>query len=146
MIKRFNNFKDTLVVSGFPGVGKTHLFNNKEIDILDSDSSKFDKSDFPSNYIRHIKENLGKVDVILVSSHKDVRDALHNESIDFTLVYPSRELKNEFIERYKNRGSNEKFIELVSNNWDSWINELESQEGCKHIQLKSGEYLSDVIK
>lgn len=31
MIKKFNDFKDTLVVSGFPGVGKTHLFNNKEI-------------------------------------------------------------------------------------------------------------------
>lgn len=31
-------------------------------------------------------------------------------------------------------------------NWDSWISELESQDGCKHIRLKSGEYLSDVVK
>ena len=68
MIK-FNDFKDTLVVSWFPGVGKTHLFNNKEIDILDSDSSKFDKSDFPSNYIRHIKENLGKVLLLIFFSY-----------------------------------------------------------------------------
>lgn len=28
---------------------------------------------------------------------------------------------------------------------DSWISELETQEGCEKIKLKKGQYLSDVI-
>lgn len=56
---------------------------------LDSDSSNFSwvkdengnntkerNPEFPKNYIEHIKSNIGKVDVIFVSSHKVVREAL----------------------------------------------------------------------
>ena len=78
-VKKFNEHSavDTLVVSAFPGCGKSHLFRNKgDKKILDSDSSTFDKSQFPENYINHIKSNIGDVDMILVSSHKEVRDAL----------------------------------------------------------------------
>ena len=48
----------TKVYSAFPGVGKTTYFNKTEKNVLDSDSSKFDKRDFPSNYIEHIKKNV----------------------------------------------------------------------------------------
>jgi hypothetical protein len=84
IISNYNNFKNTKVISAFPGCGKTHLFKtHKNKIILDSDSSTFDKKYFPQNYIKHIKENIGKVDIILVSSHSDVRSALVNENIDF---------------------------------------------------------------
>lgn len=34
--------KNTIIVSGFPAVGKSYLFNNQnELKILDSDSSQF---------------------------------------------------------------------------------------------------------
>lgn len=42
-------------------------------------------------------------------------------------------------------GSSETFIKLLNNNWESWISELETQEGCEKIKLKKGQYLSDVI-
>lgn len=76
-LKKFNEHfeKQTLVISAFPGCGKSHFFReNKDKEVLDSDSSKFDKTHFPQNYIEHIKSNLGKVDIIMVSSHKEVRD------------------------------------------------------------------------
>lgn len=147
-IKKFNEHTlvNTLVVSAFPGCGKSHLFRNKgEKKILDSDSSTFDKSQFPDNYITHIKSNLGNVDIILVSSHKVVRDALEKEGIDFTLVYPNREIKDEYIQRYVDRGNDEKFVELLKSNWNNWMDELESQTGCNKVELKEGEYLSDII-
>jgi len=86
----------TLVVSGFPGVGKTHYFlTESSHTIVDSDSSSYSwlrpgvrNPGFPRNYIDQIKSLLGKCDVILVSSHKDVRDALVDQGILFTLVYP----------------------------------------------------------
>lgn len=45
----------TKVYSAFPGVGKTTYFNTTSKNVLDSDSSKFDKREFPKNYIQHIK-------------------------------------------------------------------------------------------
>lgn len=148
-VKRFNehNSIETLVVSAFPGCGKSHLFRNKgEKKILDSDSSTFDKSEFPQNYIEHIKYNIGEVDIILVSSHKEVRDALVSEGIDFTLVYPSKDIKDEYIQRYIDRGNDGKFVELLEQNWDIWTDELENQESCEKIKLESGQYLSNVIE
>lgn len=147
-VKRFNehNSFDTLVVSAFPGCGKSHLFRNKgEKKILDSDSSTFDKSQFPQNYIEHIKSNIGQADIILVSSHKVVRDALVSESISFTLVYPSRDIKDEYIQRYIDRGNDDKFVELLKKNWETWMDELEIQSDCNKVELKNGEYLSDII-
>ena len=81
---------NTIVVSAFPGTGKTHFAKYTDLDVLDSDSSKYSwvkegvrHPDFPANYIRHIKENLGVVNIILVSTHKVVREALTEAGIDF---------------------------------------------------------------
>ena len=135
----------TILCSAFPGTGKSHYYRNSELKVLDSDSSTFDKSDFPNNYNNHIKENIGKADVILISSHKDVRDALVENELDFLLVYPHKELKSDYIARYKERGSSKDFIDLISTNWYNWLGELNDQEGCEKIVLKQGEYISDVL-
>lgn len=147
-IKKFNEHLEnkTLVISAFPGCGKSHFFrNNEDKEVLDSDSSKFDKEHFPKNYIEHIKSNLGKVDIIMVSSHKEVRDALVENEIPFTLVYPSPDIKDEYIQRYIDRGNTGSFVELLYNNWELWLNELEEQVGCEKIKIGENQYLSDVI-
>ena len=144
--EEYNSEKDTLIISAFPGCGKSHYFReNKDKIVLDSDSSKFDKSDFPRNYIQHIKENIGKVDIIMVSSHKEVRDALVNNGIQFTLVYPDISIKNEYIRRYIDRNSQESFINLLTKNWELWISELDNQKDCNKVKLKEGQYLSDIL-
>ena len=59
-----------------------------------------------------------------------------NECIFFYLVYPDDRRKDEFIERYKNRGNDENFIKLVSDNWDNWMKEIWFiPDGCKHINM-----------
>ena len=137
--------KDTILISGFPGTGKTYFFNNTTLDVLDSDSSTFDKKDFPANYIKHIKENIGEVDMILISSHEDVRYELEQSGLGFNLVYPAKELKNEYIQRFKDRNNDSDFIQLLDDNWENWIDDMKYQDGCRHIILNSGEYLSDIF-
>lgn len=139
---------DTVVVSGFPGTGKSYYVNYGEGNdymprgfAIDSDSSTFNKNDFPKNYIKHIKENIGKVKIIFVSSHKEVRDALVSAKIDFILAYPNESLKHEYIERYNRRGSSEGFINFISDNWDDFLLELKRQKRCKHLVLNEGEFL-----
>ncbi len=129
------------IVCGFPGVGKSFL--SKNIGCNDSDSSKFDKRHFPHNYIRYIKTLSG---IILVSTHAVVRDALFDNSLRFSICYPERSLKSEYIERYAKRGSSKLFLITLSKNWDGWISEMENERrATNHYVLKHGQYLSDII-
>ena len=144
-----------VIVSGFPGVGKTTFIDNPgELTLMDSDSSNFSWSnkeagqrhpDWPQNYINHIRESSSKADIILVSTHKEVRDALVSAGIEFVLVYPSLEMKEEYIRRYLDRGSDGKFIRLLEANYETWIEELMAQPICRHVVLQPGQYLSDVM-
>jgi len=112
------------VICGFPGIGKSTLFKELKDSgkkVLDSDSSTFDKSEFPQNYIKHIKESIAKGITILASSHDVVRDALIKEDMPFTLIYPDKTLKKEYLDRYEKRGSPESFVKLLDSNWDKWI-------------------------
>jgi len=147
----------TRIVSGFPGVGKSYYKENSIYYILDSDSSKFSwiekgvrHPNFPQNYIDHIisfvRNTQEGVEIILVSSHTIVRNALVENNLDFILVYPERDLKKEYLERFKKRGNDQGFIDMIDKNWDTFIDEMESQERCSTIPLRSGEYLTDVEK
>lgn len=140
---------ETVVISAFPGMGKSTTYNKSldiaELTIWDSDSSKFDKSEFPQNYIEHIKNGIEqKVDIIFVSSHEEVRKAMIDAGIKFIVYYPSKERKNEFIQNYKNRGNSENFIKVLESKWDEWIDALDeanrnqTAEGPKYAQIPNG--------
>lgn len=84
-------------------------------------------------------------DIILSSSHENVRKEVSKLGL-FTCVYPSRDQKQDYLERYKQRGSSEDFIKLLDEKWDEWITSMEEQKGCLHIVLRPGQFLSDVLK
>lgn len=158
------------IYSVFPACGKTWLCEHQEdydLKILDSDSSQFswvytDKDEygepldgyrrirnpnFPANYIKHIKENLDKYDCIFVSSHASVREALDEEGIDFTIVYPEMSCKAEWVGRCFIRdktGESGCGAEVMCDNWDQWILECFAT-GIDHeeIVMHPREHLSD---
>lgn len=158
-------FKKTLVISASPGTGKSYFHNSEEYsnyETLDSDSSLYswvytlsgEKTDkrnpnFPHNYIEHIKENIGKVDIIFVSSHIDVRKALTNEGIQFVSIVPSPYLRGEYIERYKSRGSDEKFINMIRDKWFTFIEDYlynKNYPGDLIVFLKENEYIGSIAR
>jgi uncharacterized glyoxalase superfamily protein PhnB len=149
----------TKVISAFPGTGKSHLTasHDGEGAVLDSDSSDYSwvhkedgskerNPEFPGNYIDHIVHNIGTASLILVSTHEDVRDALVNHGIEFTLVYPDQTLKDEYLQRFRDRGSPDGFVDLMDKNWDTFIGQLQDQEGATHVQLQAGQHLSDIVQ
>lgn len=162
---------NTKIYSVFPACGKTWLYEHQEdynLKILDSDSSQFSwiyvnsdgcedskenaigrfrNPDFPNNYIKHVKDNLGKYDCIFVSSHASVREALDKEGIDFTIVYPESDCKAEWVGRCYIREQNDESgcgAEVIYNNWEQWISEC-FETGIDHdeIVLKPREHFSD---
>lgn len=152
--------KETTIISGFPGVGKTEFFKDQKYHgrvCLDSDSSDFSwikdengnntkerNPEFPKNYIEHIKENIGKVDIVFVSSHDVVRKALEESNVKYVLVYPELIAKDEYIRRYRQRGNDDGFIKFISDNWDSFINDMKNETFPYKKELKEWQYLSSM--
>lgn len=149
--------KKAMVICGFPGVGKTSVANNR-VNILDAESSAFSwiwnpenlekgrerNPAFPGNYIDFIRENIEKYDVILVSSHQAVRYALKAEGIQYIIVAPDYNCKNEYMIRYIQRGSDIDFIEQLYDHWGQFIDDLYN-DGAPLICLEKGKYLTDVL-
>lgn len=139
--------KSPTIISGFPGIGKSWLKANSDLNVADSDSSKWDKSNFPQNYLAHISALYaeGNFDIILVSSHSDVRQGLVQLGLPFTLIYPNIKCKANYLERYVNRGSPQAFIDMMAKNWESFIEGCFDQENCNHVVLTQDKYLKDVL-
>lgn len=156
------------VISGFPGVGKSSMPSSIEVEgkqykVVDlestpyswkvsGDGSKVRHPDFPFNYIDAIQEHVAQGHLVLVSSHAQIRQALMGERIPHMVVYPSLTLKREYMERYKNRGNDEAFLQLVSTNWYDWIEEIEEESEIEqdfeihYAKMNSNIFLQDVLE
>lgn len=142
------------IISGFPAVGKTHFFENSKIgSVSDSDSSSFSwvekgvrNPNWPQNYMDHIQALDDEFDLIMVSSHGEVRDALVERKLNFYLVYPERTLKEEYLKRCRERGSPDAFLEMLDREWDTFLSDLQNQEDCIHVVLGKDEYLADFFR
>ena len=135
--------KGSVVVSGFPGIGKSYLCKIGGDKIEDVSHIRFNSEFFPEFYVDHIMSLLGKREIILISSHRDVLIELERVGIDYILVHPSRKSKNEYINRYKSMNLSSQFINTFDSKWESYLRDIESACPSKRIVLKSGEYLKD---
>lgn len=152
------------IISAFPGIGKTTLVqtNKNYVDLESSDykwididktlsieerkgTAKTINHDFPENYIKKIMELTDMGFNVLISSHKEVREALQAQGIKYTIVLPSLDMKEEMINRYLNRGNQESFVNLLKTNYEKFVEDL-SMDSNEKVVLKSGQYLSDLVK
>jgi hypothetical protein len=143
-----------LVVSGFPGIGKTFFRRRRDdLNISDSDSSQFSWADeartvrnprFVEDYLAHVRQMTREKDIVLVSSHRSIREGLYHAGINYILVYPYSDQKEEYLQRFRNRGSNEGFLRKLSENFVAWVREIDDDHLVKN-KLKIRGYLSDIF-
>ena len=146
--------KNSVIICGFPGIGKSWIkFNSilsclqgSVFSITDSDSSKWGKDRFPDNYINYISGNhkANPVNLLMLSTHKEVIKGLVEKGLNPTIVYPDRSLKDEYLDRYRNRSNKAAFVEILNSKWDDFIDDIESFS-CPKIKLNTDEYLVDVL-
>lgn len=157
---------NTMIISAFPGCGKTYLFKNQEqlgYKILDSDSSKFERRDnWEKEYVDHIVDNIGKYDFIFISQHEEVLKELKNRNVQFIVVAPrnddslsekeKRLIKQQWFGRFVLRDNShikdlEVWIKKLDKNYDEWTNykHLTQYKPSLCILLNENEYLSDKI-
>lgn len=145
-----------MVVAAFPATGKSY-FADHATGVVDSDSSSFSwkwitfdvrerHPEWPGNYMAHVSEKLASGALVLVSTHAEVRSALVDSGIPFTLVYPDVVLREEYRERMQRRGSPKPLIrKVIDELWVPALAECMAQRGCEHVVLGPGEYLSDAL-
>lgn len=148
----------SIVICGFPGVGKTCAAHDR-VSVYNLDSSSFSwmydeknpveqirNPDFPNNYVEEIKKlyNEFRYEYILVSTHHVVREELKRSGIKYIVVAPKRALKSEYLIRYIRRGSPMEFIEALNERWDEFLDGFE-KEDAPVIWLESGKYISDIV-
>jgi len=156
-IKEEREINPTIVISAFPGCGKTYLFNHQGeygFSIHDSDSSKFKGDGWEEEYVKYILKNIqsNKYDFIFVSQHEKVLNLLNEHNVTIAKVIPRTECKEEYFNRYKNRNNDHiedmsKFLNVLDKNWDNWTSEENMRVGNPkyEIWLNPGKYLADVI-
>lgn len=157
----------TLIVSAFPGCGKTYLYQHQAdigYCIIDVDSSKFkDNNCWEVHYVNYIENCIGKFDFILVSQHDEVLLELKKRNLPFVTVAPDNSLeisekekqliKQQWFGRFVLR-DNSHIIKLnvwltkLNTNYDTWTNPeyLKQFSPLRHYTLKAHQYLDDIIE
>lgn len=149
-----------LVVAGFPGIGKTTMCGDKEKGkyLVDSDSSSYSwivkdgekvrNPNFVQDYCEHILEEIRNKKIVLCSTHYQILEHLVKLGQNLTVVIPSKDRKEEFLEIYTRRG--DVFKDAVMENWDKWLDDLvdlakSNKNSIRVYILKEGVFLSRLI-
>ena len=110
-----------------------------------SNPDRIPNPSWPQNYFQALEEIKNKYDYILISD--DICDEfLHKNNYEYWQVYPQIDLKQEYLQRCKQRGNNDEFIYWYDKQWDAWYNQCKNDKfASRHIELSSGQHLEDVL-
>ena len=134
------------IVSGFSNIGKSSLSNYKDIHYIDFDTCYFKKIDNWVNiYIDCLLALQDKYEYVFITTYGDILEELEKRNIEYTLVFPERELKEEYRQRAIDRNSDSDFVEGFFSRWDTHIDDCLKRKTKNKIVLKSGMFLSDII-
>lgn len=133
-----NTNKKGCIICGFAGCGKSTL-GHKRKGVVDLESTPFNKD--WKTYVRVANHMKNSGYIVLVSCHKELREELHNQNIEYYLAIPTINEKTIYLNRYRHRGNSEEFIKLMDNNFGSFT-KVYDWEKDHLIQLKGNSYLS----
>lgn len=158
-----------IVIAGMAGVGKTVLAQKyKNIMDLDHLLYKYTYSKeilenkafeqlkgflqgrtlnpkWPENYISPIFEALEQYDIVLVPASREIIEYFEKINFEYFLCYPTEKSKTIYLERYKNRNTNQDWIEKMNQNFEKDVKYFESKKARK-IVLSGNETLESKLK
>jgi hypothetical protein len=119
------NKKEGNIICGFAGIGKSTLAD-EYLGFVDLESTPFEKDWY--RYVKVATHMANNGYIVLLSCHKELRKELRSQNIDYLLALPPEDKKEEYIQRYKNRKNTDDFIELLSDNWYSFLSVMPNEK------------------
>lgn len=146
--------KGVLIISGFTCIGKSYFCNNINAEkhhgfgeVVDLDSSKYDRDRFPENYMEGIRrraDNLAsKEGIILISTHPGVASQLKQDGYYVAQIYPEKclQTKSEWLQRLELREEKSKesrLYKMVDQDWGKWCLDMEVVTRRRNIFYRQG--------
>ena len=149
--------KEKIIIWAFSGTGKSTVANGKRI--LDADSEYFmfhifdpilpqdiqseyqhilDKP-YPANLIEFVMAV--EADIVLLNCHT----SLLQHFVNVYLIYPSANLKDIFLTRYKNRGNHLSYISYMTDAYEEILAALSVLPYPRYIITNQNTYLKNII-
>ena len=155
-----------MIISAFPGAGKTYLAA-KYKDIIDLESMDYhwiypdelkelnpeekkrnynrkENPMWPGNYLNDIIWFHKEGKTVLISGADWIVKELRERGYRCLNIYPDISQKEDYLKRYEGRGNNQDYIDF----WDTHFEEyIVKKKGVQDdIVMRPGEYLEDVLK
>jgi hypothetical protein len=156
-----------MIIAAYAGTGKTTLAKEcperfrdfvcmpykYELNELPGDETEAEKAnpdnvlrmEWPFNYVDAIKAEMREGKHLLIPTDYYVMMMLRVKNMPYVVCYPERSAKDEYLRRYLQRGNTVEFTDIFIGRWDKFLDGFESDRYGRHIILKPGEFLSDVI-
>ena len=100
-----------IIISGFSNIGKSSLSKFKDLNYIDFDTHFFRKEEgWEKMYVECLLALSSKYDYVFITTHGVMLERLNELGIEYYLVYPKRELKDEYKNRAISRNSSEEFV------------------------------------
>lgn len=153
----------SLIVSAFPGCGKTffvNITNGKygEYSVVDKDNGSLSTDIDYSNYANEIIDLIGKFDIIFITQYPEVLSHLNKNGYKCVIVAPNNTkycskkskslIKQQWFGRFTIRKNTNDWIDLLNNNYEEWtsLSHLQAMQPSEIILLNQNEYISDIIE
>lgn len=149
--------EEKIIIWAFSGTGKSAIADGKRIVDADDEYFRFHLFDpilpqdiqseyrhildkpYPENLILFVKEV--QADIVLLNCHTSLLQ--HFENV--YLVYPSADLKETFLSRYRNRGDNISYITYMADTYEGILEALSVLPYPRYIIAEQNTYLKDII-
>ncbi|KAG6364569.1 hypothetical protein INS49_006171 [Diaporthe citri] len=150
------NQKCAVIISCFPGVGKTALpglshdgsFVNPEGKYAIYDVETMAQDPKSEEYWQTIETLAQEEDaVVLVAASGDAHRQLLSRGLRFVCVHPGVDIKDEYLRRYFDRAGIDRTWISLYRYWQEKIEELQvrSDGACMYLELTAGEDLEDML-
>lgn len=107
-----------MIFCGYAGVGKSTAAR-KLLGVVDLESTPFQRD--WKTYARVAKHMSDQGYVVLVSCHNELREELRRIGAQYIVVYPEKNQKEIYHQRYIERGNTQEFIDTQMEHWNEWV-------------------------
>lgn len=111
-----------MIICGFPGTGKSMMAKfSRWVDLESTPFSRRGQWLLYAEVAKHMSDNGYTV---MVSTHKEMIDALEQIEAHYTVVIPPLSDLDTYRLRYDQRGNSYDFIAKLTDNWTEWISNI----------------------